>query len=188
MKIAPVPGPRWTAICRDCAGAIDSVVELLQGRFSTGVMERISRQDTGLFPAPGQIELSCSCPDWADLCKHVAAVLYGIGARLDHEPELLFRLRGVDEKDLLATAGGSASLSKAAPAQAKVLASDQLSELFGIELAAPFQEKGVREDGRPSRRSRRPTAKAARPAVKPKGEGHQRPRRPLARAARKARR
>ena len=105
VKVSAVPKARWTSICTDCAGAIDSLVELLQGRFSKGVMERICRQKTGLFPAPAEIEFSCSCPDWASMCKHVAAVLYGIGARLDEQPELLFKLRKVDEKDLIAKAG-----------------------------------------------------------------------------------
>src|SRR4249920_74533 len=105
VKVAPVTKARWQSICKDCAGAIDSLIELLQGRFSKGVMERVCRQKTGLFPSPDEIKLSCSCPDWAEMCKHVAAVLYGIGARFDHQPELLFRLRGVDEKDLIVKAG-----------------------------------------------------------------------------------
>ena len=109
VKVAPVAKARWKSICQDCAGAIDSLVELLQGRFSKGVMERICMQKTGLFPSPNEIKLSCSCPDWADMCKHVAAVLYGIGARLDQQPELLFRLHAVDEKELIAEAGDAHS-------------------------------------------------------------------------------
>jgi uncharacterized Zn finger protein len=97
-------------------------------------MERICRQKTGLFPTPDEIELSCSCPDWASMCKHVAAVLYGIGARLDEQPELLFRLRAVDEKELIAKAGKGIPLSKKGPADDKVLAPDGLSELFGLDL------------------------------------------------------
>ena len=118
VKVAPVAKARWQSICKDCAGAIDSLVELLQGRFSKGVMERVCRQKTGLFPSPDEIELSCSCPDWADMCKHVAAVLYGIGARLDQQPELLFRLHNVDEKELIAGAGKALPLARRAPAAA----------------------------------------------------------------------
>src|SRR5438445_4235637 len=92
VKVAPVTKARWRSICKDCAGAIDSLIELLQGRLSTGVMERICLRNTGLFPSPKEIKLSCSCPAWAEMCKHVATVLYGIGARLDQQPELLFRL------------------------------------------------------------------------------------------------
>ena len=86
VRVAPVGKARWKSICRDCAGAIDSLIELLEGRFSKGVMERVCRQKTGLFPSPNEIELSCSCPDWAGMCKHIAAVLYGIGARWTNNP------------------------------------------------------------------------------------------------------
>ena len=135
VKVAPVAKARWKSICKDCAGAIDSLVELLQGRFSKGVMERICRQKTGLFPSPDEIKLSCSCPDWAEMCKHVAAVLYGIGARLDQQPELLFRLHEVDEKELIAKAGKALPLAKKGPAAAKVLGGEDLSELFGLDMA-----------------------------------------------------
>ena len=75
VKVTPVSKARWVSICKDCSGAIDSLVELLQGRFSKGVMERICRQRTGLFPSPAEIELSCSCPDWASMCKHVLGIV-----------------------------------------------------------------------------------------------------------------
>jgi len=135
VKVAPVPKGRWRSICQDCAGAIDSIVELLQGRFSQGVMERICRQKTGLFPTPDKIELSCSCPDWASMCKHVAAVLYGIGARLDQQPELLFKLHEVDEKELIAKAGKGLPLAGKGPVAEKILGSDDLSAIFGLEMA-----------------------------------------------------
>jgi len=104
IAIKPVTATRWKAICRDCAGTIDSLVELLQGRLAKGVMDRICREGDGLFPAPGEIQLSCNCPDWADMCKHVAAVLYGVGARLDEMPRLLFVLR--DRRGLRSAAYG----------------------------------------------------------------------------------
>jgi uncharacterized Zn finger protein len=136
VKVAPVPKARWRSICEDCAGAIDSLVELLQGRFSKGVMERICRQRTGLFPTPDKIELSCSCPDWASMCKHVAAVLYGIGARLDQQPELLFKLHEVDEKELIVKASKGLPLAGKGPMAEKILGSDDdLSALFGLEMA-----------------------------------------------------
>ncbi|MGH9354152.1 MAG: SWIM zinc finger family protein, partial [Terriglobia bacterium] len=135
VKLTPVSKARWTSICADCAGAIDSLVELLQGRFSKGVMERICLQKTGLFPSPAEIKLSCSCPDWASMCKHVAAVLYGIGARLDQQPELLFRLHEVDEKDLIANAGKGLPLGAKAPVAEKSLGSADLSAMFGLEMA-----------------------------------------------------
>jgi uncharacterized Zn finger protein len=135
VRITPVTQARWKSICKDCAGAIDSLVELLQGRLSTGVMERICREKTGLFPSPNEIRLSCSCPDWASMCKHVAAVLYGIGARLDKQPELLFRLHELDEKELIAKAGAELPLAKKGAVPGKILRSDDLSELFGLDLA-----------------------------------------------------
>src|SRR4029450_12736776 len=121
IAIAPVPPARSNAICRDCSGTIDSLIELLQGRLSKGVMDRVCRTGDGLFPSPEEIKLSCSCPDWADMCKHVAAVLYGVGARLDERPELLFLLRNVDEHELLASAGQDLTLAQAAPSPAKML-------------------------------------------------------------------
>jgi uncharacterized Zn finger protein len=135
VKVAPVAKAKWKSICKDCAGGIDSLVELLQGRLSKGVMERICRQNHGLFPSPAEIQLSCSCPDWADMCKHVAAVLYGIGARFDRQPELLFRLRAVDEMELIAHAGKPTPLAKQGPAAGKLLGGEDLSEMFGLDMA-----------------------------------------------------
>ena len=135
VKVAPVAKARWQSICTDCAGAIDSLIELLQGRFSKGVMERVCRQKSGLFPSPHEIQLSCSCPDWAGMCKHVAAVLYGIGARLDHQPELLFRLHSVDEKELIAGTGTALPQAKQAPVAGKVLGGEDLAALFGLDMA-----------------------------------------------------
>jgi uncharacterized Zn finger protein len=135
LKIAPVGKQRWRSICQDCSGAIESLIELLQGRLSKGVMERICQERVGLFPSPAEIKLDCSCPDWAGMCKHVAAVLYGVGARFDHQPELLFRLRDVDEKELIAKAGTALPAAKQAPPAAKVLAVGNLADVFGLDMA-----------------------------------------------------
>jgi uncharacterized Zn finger protein len=141
VTVGPVPPARWRAICQDCSGAIDSLIELLQGRFSNGVMARLCDEKTGLFPSPKDIHFTCSCPDWASMCQHVAAVLYGIGSRLDHQPEWLFALRKVDKEDLVANAGTGLSRTRKRPA-ARVLAADDLAEMFGIDMApsaAPAQ-------------------------------------------------
>jgi uncharacterized Zn finger protein len=135
VTVTPLAKARWKSICKDCAGGIDSVVELLQGRLSKGVMERICRQNQGLFPSPREIQLSCSCPDWAGMCKHVAAVLYGIGARFDEQPELLFRLREVDEQELIAKAGSALRLGGQRPATAKILDDRDISDVFGLDMA-----------------------------------------------------
>ena len=152
IGIAPVKSSRWKSICRDCAGSIDSLVELLQGRLAKGVMDRVCREGDGLFPSPDEIELSCSCPDWADMCKHVAAALYGVGARLDQKPQLLFVLRGVDESDLFAGSGEDISLSKA-PSAANVLDDSDVAALFGLEMAdaGSNASDGPRQVSKPSK-------------------------------------
>jgi uncharacterized Zn finger protein len=134
ITIGEVVKAHWTSICADCSGAIDSLVELLQGRFSKGVMERICRQGAGLFPKPSEIRFSCNCPDYASMCKHVAAALYGVGARLDAEPILLFRLRAVNENDLVAGIGKVLPMAKQGPASGKVLEADDIAALFGLDM------------------------------------------------------
>jgi uncharacterized Zn finger protein len=152
VKVTPVAKARWQSICADCAGAIDSLVELLQGRLSKGVMERICRQNAGLFPSPKEIALSCSCPDWAAMCKHVAAVLYGIGARFDRQPELLFRLHDVDHAELIANAGKAGPLAKA-PVASKILGSGDLSGIFGLDMAQGAGAKPKVEKARAGKKS-----------------------------------
>jgi uncharacterized Zn finger protein len=165
ISIAPLAAPRWKAICRDCAGSVDSLVELLQGRLAQGVMDRVCREGDGLFPSPAEIKLSCSCLDWAEMCKHVAAVLYGVGARLDERPELLFVLRGVDRNELIAASQADLTLAQRAPEAAKRLDDDDVAALFGIEMAVEAAE-----------------AKALRPA-KAKATAKKRPKRASARKA-----
>jgi len=167
IAITEIPKVKWEAIRADCSTGIDSLVELLQGRFSKGIMERLCRQNAGLFPKPTEIRLSCTCPDYASMCKHVAAVLYGIGARLDHAPELLFQLRGVDGSDLVARVDASLPISTTDVAADKVLAADNLSALFGLDMAEqpaappepPFRR---REPNSPAPKDPEPAAKANR--------------------------
>ncbi len=163
VKVSPVQSKRWKAICAQCGGGIDSVVELLQGRFSDAVMAHLCKQETGLFPTPREIQFTCSCPDWASMCKHVAAVLYGVGARLDTKPELLFRLRKVDERELVAQAGTGVPLSKKAPAASKRLADEDLG-VFGVELASVPAEEPHRPDKRPAKRRAPASTRKAAPA------------------------
>src|SRR5258708_20930438 len=134
VGIREVAVAHWQAIARDCARSIDTLVELLQGQLSTAVMERITRPGTGLFPSPKEIAFSCSCPDSAAMCKHVAAALYGIGARLDVEPELLFVLRKVDAKELIARAGERGTPVQKLPDAGRILDSSKLSDVFGIDF------------------------------------------------------
>lgn len=152
IKIKPLPAKRWKAIKARCAGQIDSLVELLQGSISKGVMEIVTRKDDGLFPCPSEITLSCSCPDWADMCKHVAATLYGVGACLDHAPELLFTLRGVDPTELVEAAIDRPTAAGKAR-KGRVLETDDLSSVFGVDIDL---------DGVSSQEAAAPTAPAKR--------------------------
>lgn len=132
IDIKCVEAKKWQGILEKCAGEIDSVVELLQGKLSQSVMKTITDRTHGLFPQPKEISLHCSCPDWAEMCKHVAAVLYGVGARLDQEPELLFKLRHVDHLDLVTKAAVGAKSKQSSKAQ--IIQDQNLSDLFGIDI------------------------------------------------------
>jgi uncharacterized Zn finger protein len=139
-------------------------VELLQGRFSKGVMERLCRQDTGLFPRPSEIRFTCSCADYASMCKHIAAVLYGVGARLDESPELLFRLRAVDETELLSDLGSALPVTRTKRDTAQTLVGDDLAALFGLDM-----EEAAATSAGPGKKRRKSVvenlAVAAAPAV-----------------------
>jgi uncharacterized Zn finger protein len=134
IEIRPLKADRWQAILSSCTGKIDSLIDLLQGKLSKGVMETVTSKDVGLFPTPQQISLKCSCPDYASMCKHVAAVLYGVGSRLDQEPDVLFLLRGVDHMELIARASASTAIDSGTIASGKSLRTDDLGSLFGIEM------------------------------------------------------
>lgn len=170
ITIASVTDKRWRAICRDCSGSVGSLVELLQGRLAKSVMDRVCQQGDGLFPSPGEIKLSCNCPDAARMCKHVAAALYGVGARLDEAPRLIFVLRGVDEGELLAAAGQDLATSKPAPAATKVLADDDVAALFGLEMAeGDTSSVSPQAAAKPSRRTRTASTPAAKKGSQKRG-------------------
>ncbi|MBF0593546.1 MAG: SWIM zinc finger family protein [Candidatus Omnitrophica bacterium] len=139
IVINALDAKKWTDILKNCSGQIDSVIELLQGRFSSGVMKSMIDRHNGLFPLPKEIALKCSCPDWATMCKHVAAVLYGVGNRLDLEPELLFKLRNVDHMELVNKASIKTTLAR--PAKGKMIEEGDLSEIFGIDISAGAKRK-----------------------------------------------
>ena len=168
IRIAPAAKAKWKRLCGECAGTIGSLIELLQGRFSDHVMGVITRKETGLFPAPAEIELKCSCPDWATMCKHVAAVLYGVGARLDQNPELLFALRSVNHEELVTRAATATDLAGKTPAAGPELAESEIGAVFGIELdtqssaTAPAAANSV--PPKPPRKPRKPAARKRRAA------------------------
>jgi excisionase family DNA binding protein len=148
IKIKPMSSLKWKSLVKACMGKIDSLVELLQGKFSDGVMAMIIDQNNGLFPRPNEIEMECSCPDGVGMCKHTAAVLYGIGASLDRSPEYLFTLRHVDHLELIVGASAEGII---APSRASTDALEEsaLSSLFGIEMAEVTKPLVVKEVVRP---------------------------------------
>jgi uncharacterized Zn finger protein len=133
IGIAPLAKTRWRRVVTRCTGRIGSLVGLLRGELSDDVLAALTDAKDGLFPEPRELTLECSCPDSADVCKHVAAVLYGVGIRLDAKPELFFVLRRVDQAELLSSATAGA-VSRTRPVAGKRIADDRLSAVFGIEL------------------------------------------------------
>lgn len=135
ISIKTLERKKWNDVKNRCVGQIGSLLELLQGRLSKNVMSVVTDRNKGLFPLPGEISLKCSCPDWAVMCKHVAAVLYGVGARLDEEPELLFLLRGVDHEELISTEVGVATAAVGTKGGRRRIADEALADVFGIEIS-----------------------------------------------------
>jgi uncharacterized Zn finger protein len=169
ITIASLPDPHWNCVKSQCAGQIGSLVELLQGRLSKSVMDVVTQHGGGLFPKPAEIKMKCSCPDWAGMCKHVAAVMYGVGARLDDKPELLFLLRRVDHLELIAGAVDNAPVADAGKSRGKkTIATADLADVFGIEIA----EAETPADAAPANAAKMPTKSrtaASKAATKKKG-------------------
>jgi len=128
---------KWKQLKKECAGQIGSLLELLQGKLSKNIMALVTDRQNGLFPLPEEIRFSCDCPDWAVMCKHVAAALYGVGARLDEQPELLFLLRGVNVDDLISEGAAEAITSGTGSkksGKSRRVADADLEAVFGIDL------------------------------------------------------
>ncbi len=158
INIKPIEKERWQGVIKNCSGKIASLMELIQGKLSKGVMECVTSQNSGLFPSPQQISLKCSCPDWADMCKHVAAVMYGVGHRLDQQPELLFLMRQVDHLELIAKASTSGTIDKTA--KGSVLKTNDLGSMFGIEMdEEPLAEVQDKPENDPDSSIRKKLAK-----------------------------
>lgn len=163
IEIDRLKSAQWNKIRNDCSSSIDSLLDLLGGRFSDGVMKRLTRRPDGLFPSPKEINMNCSCPDWAGLCKHLAAVLYGVGAHLDAHPELLFLLRDVDHTELVSAAVSKENLSTALGEPSSALAGEDLGAMFGIDLdvSAADSEPEVAPKKRRSPAKKKASAKKA---------------------------
>jgi uncharacterized Zn finger protein len=144
IDFSPLIAKHWSDFKTRHSGKVTNLLDLLQGRLSKEILSEITAQGTGLFPHPKEIKLDCSCPDLADMCKHVAAVLYGVGARLDNSPELFFALRGVDMQELISAASDSATAPFAESEAGSVLEGVDLADIFGVEIESnppPIQEK-----------------------------------------------
>ena len=133
VTVTPLPADRWRRLRESCAGRVGSLLELLQGKVSGEAMGALTHSKDGMIPRASELNAACSCPDGAYVCKHVAAVLYGVGARLDAKPDLLFVLRGVDMNELVAEAGRRVGARVASP-QAIEASDEALADLFGIDL------------------------------------------------------
>lgn len=134
ITISPLAKKKWDAVKSACTGRIGSLIDLLRGKLDSGVMEVVSDRKDGLFPQPGEMKFDCDCPDWAGMCKHVAAVLYGVGARLDHSPEMLFLLRGVNHEELVDVSAAITGAAKAGTSRRRIAATG-LADVFGVEMA-----------------------------------------------------
>lgn len=162
IRIDGLAKPTWKKIKQECSASIDSLLDLLAGRFSDGVMQRLTRQKEGLFPSPKEIQMKCSCPDYSDCCKHLAAVMYGVAARLDKQPDLLFVLRDVDHQELVSQAVAEGNLDRELSGGDEALVGQDLGAIFGIELEAatipsPARSKAKRKPA-PKPLTKKPTA------------------------------
>ncbi len=165
IKIKAINKKIWQSIKAACEGKMDSLHELLAGKFPRTLGEIFTVQGKGLFPSPGEIEFSCSCPDWAYMCKHVAATLYGIGARLDEDPVLFFKLRKVKMKDLITQAVEDETrklLKKARKKTERIIAESDIADVFGIEMedtVVPGKKKSLKTPGKKSGKRKSSPAK-----------------------------
>lgn len=168
IRIRSLETKRWRAFKEHCAGRVTNLLDLLQGRLSRELLADLTARDTGLFPAPQEIDLGCSCPDWADMCKHVAAVLYGVGARLDRDPALFFTLRGVDLQELItaASTAATADLTRDGPADTGLAGAD-LAALFGVELEPTVATVRPAVPAVPVATSRPRARRTAKPGARP---------------------
>ena len=167
VTIDPISPQKWAALKAKCQGKIGSLIELLQGKLSDEIMSLVVDKKDGLFPKPSEIHFNCNCPDWADMCKHVAASLYGVGVRLDTAPELLFKLRGVDQAELIALDSSVSDLtSSKSSRRRRTLDTDAVSNVFGIELDDETEAASTLASRLPKRAPQKKAKKAAPKAKK----------------------
>ena len=160
VQIKAMGKENWKEMKAASEGKLDSLQELLAGKFPKALGEVFTTQGKGLFPSPKEIVFQCSCPDVASMCKHVAATLYGIGARLDQDPELFFTLRQVKIKDLVSEAVEGKTkdlLEKAGKKSARVIDDSDLADVFGIDMETPVASgKRSKKTGKKAEETRKP--------------------------------
>ena len=153
ITITPLAEKKWAAVKRSCSGRISSLIDLLRGKLDRGVMEVVSDRREGLFPLPGEMKFACDCPDWAGMCKHVAAVLYGVGARLDHSPDMLFFLRGVNHEELVDISAAVTNVAKAGTSRRRIAATG-IADVFGIDMVEAEAQVPEKTAVKPAKKSK----------------------------------
>lgn len=159
---------KWQRMKKLCGDGLTSLQAFLSGKFPSDLADLFFTKDAGLFPSPREIDFSCSCPDWAHMCKHVAATLYGIGARLDEDPSLFFTLRNVKVEELISGATKNRSrqlLDKAKKKSGRILEDDKLADLFGITVEetnpTPPAKKSIKKTAKPAANKPKPARQSA---------------------------
>ncbi len=172
IDITTIPSNQWKRIQSECAKSVHSIMDLLRGKLSDSVLESLTAPKVGMFPQPNEIRLRCSCPDSASLCKHLAAVMYGIGNRLDTCPELLFLLRGVDKSELVSEVVTSSQLNdsltstKSSKSKNSAIADEDLGSIFGIDLISPSAAVDSAVKKKPSKKPIQKKLDAVKPVTK----------------------
>ncbi len=173
IEIGRLAPARWKTFKANTSGSVTNLLDLMQGKLPHATLSAICARDGGLFPAPREIKFACSCPDSASMCKHIAAALYGVGARLDTNPELFFTLRGLDAAELIAVTAQDVVGVGAGKARAtRGLAESDLSAIFGVEIESetkPARRPGANLGKKPaSKPAKAPAGKLGKaPAAKP---------------------
>ena len=105
IELTPLSEKDWAKVLAALAERPYFVAQLLAGEMPQEIQEAFQAAKLDLFPGRRELSQDCSCPDWADVCKHLAAVHYILAERFDEDPFLLFRLRGKTQDAVLAALG-----------------------------------------------------------------------------------
>jgi len=165
IKVQSLPAKRWKTLCQQCSGEIQSVLDLMRGKLPESVIRPLTDSEHGLLPRAREISIDCTCPDYATMCKHAAATLYGVGHRLDTAPELLFLLRNVQQSDLVGETIDTDSVDPLGLDGTSELDGEDLQEIFGIDLVQP-QEADAKVNPRSKAKKTRAAKKTSQPSTR----------------------